>query len=73
MDTNIVDIQGVSVWRCFYVLSNTLATLEAQFMQKLSNTEAGMKKSVAYKKKRVHGNWTARYKKWIFICLFLEY
>ena len=32
-----------------YVLSNTLATFAAQFMKKLINTEAGLKKSVAYK------------------------
>ena len=35
---------------CLYALSNTLATFEAQFMKKLINTEAGLKKSVAYKK-----------------------
>ena len=32
-----------------YVLSNTWATFEAQFMKKFSNTEADLKKSVAYK------------------------
>ena len=32
-------------------LSNNYATFEAQFMRKLSNTEAELKKSVAYKKK----------------------
>ena len=31
-----------------FVLSNTWATFEAQFMKNLSNTEARMKKSVAY-------------------------
>ena len=36
-----------------YVLSNTKATFEAQFMKKFSNTEAELKISVAYKKKRV--------------------
>ena len=30
-----------------------LRTFEDQFMEKLSNTEAELKKSVAYKKKRV--------------------
>ena len=35
------------------VLSNTQATFEVQFMKKLSNTEAEMKKSVPYEKKRV--------------------
>ena len=34
-----------------YVLSNTLVTFEAQFMKKLSNTEAELKKSDAYKTK----------------------
>ena len=33
-----------------YVLSNTQATFQAQFMQKLSNTEGELKKSVAYEK-----------------------
>ena len=37
----------------YNVLSNTQATSEAQFMKKLSNTEADYKKSVACKKKRV--------------------
>ena len=35
---------------CLYVISNTLATFEAQFIKKLSNTETELKKSVAYKK-----------------------
>ena len=35
------------------VLSNTQTTFEVQFMKKLSNTEAEMKKSVPYEKKRV--------------------
>ena len=51
--TNKVNIKGVSAWWCLYVLSNTQATFEAQFMKKLSNTEAELKKSVAYKRKRV--------------------
>ena len=33
------------------VLSKTQATFEVQFMKKLSNTEAEMKKSVPYEKK----------------------
>ena len=33
-----------------YVLSNIWAAFEAQFMRKLSNTDAELKKSVAYKK-----------------------
>ena len=35
------------------VLSNTQATFEVQFLKKLSSTEAEMKKSVPYEKKRV--------------------
>ena len=53
MDKNVLNIKYVSVWWCLYVLSNTEATFEAQFMKKLSNTEAELKKSDAYKKKRV--------------------
>ena len=53
MDTNIANIKSVSVGWCLYVLSNTKATFEAQFMKKLSNTEVELEKSVAYKKKRV--------------------
>ena len=49
MDTNTANEKSVSV--CFYVLSNTEATFEAQFMEKLSNTEAELKKSVVYRKK----------------------
>ena len=33
-----------------YVLSNTEATSEAQFMKKISNTEAELKKCVAHEK-----------------------
>ena len=44
----------VSVQRWLYVLSNTLATLEAQFMKKVSNTTAELKKKKALLiKKRV--------------------
>ena len=50
MDTNIVNKKSVSVWWYLYVLRNTQATFEAQFMQKLSNTEGELKKSVAYEK-----------------------
>ena len=45
-DINTVNKKSVSVWWCFYVLSNT----EAQFIKKLTNTEAELKKYVAYKK-----------------------
>ena len=34
-------------------IKQRLTTFEAQFMKKLSNTEAELKKSVAYKKKRL--------------------
>ena len=51
MDTNIVNIKSVLV-SFFHVLSNTLATFGAQFMKKLSNTEAELKKKRSlYKKK----------------------
>ena len=53
MDTNMANT-SVSVWWCLYVLSNTQATFEAQFIRKLSNTEAELKRTVAYKKKRVN-------------------
>ena len=47
MDTNTVNIRHV--WWCLYVLSNTLATLEAQFMRNLSSIEVELKKRVPYK------------------------
>ena len=50
MNSYIVNIKIVSVWWCFYVLSNTCATFEDQFKKKLSNTEAALKESIAYKK-----------------------
>ena len=53
MDTNIVNIKSVSVWWRLYVLSNTYATLEVQFMKKVSNTVAELKESVAYEIKSV--------------------
>ena len=46
MDINIVNIKTVSV----YVLSNTQAISEVQFMKKLSNTEAELKKALLIKK-----------------------
>ena len=36
---------------CLHVLSNTQATLEVQFMKKLRNTEAELKKRVRQKTK----------------------
>ena len=50
MGTNILNIQRASVWWWSYTLSNAWATFEAQFMKKLSNTDAELKKSVVYKK-----------------------
>ena len=47
----------LSLWWCLYIPSNTLATFEAQFMKNLSNTEAELKESAAYKKKRVFVVW----------------
>ena len=35
---------------CLYVISNIYTTFEAQFMKKLSNTEAELKKSAVYEK-----------------------
>ena len=49
LDTDIRNIKYVSV-TCLYVVSNTWETLEAQFIKKLSNIEAELKKSVSYKK-----------------------
>ena len=43
----------VSVWWWSCAISNTLETSEAEFMKKLSNTEAERIKSVPYKIKRV--------------------
>ena len=34
MDTNMVNIRSVSVWWYLHLLSNTYATLEAQFMRR---------------------------------------
>ena len=50
MGTNLVNIRSVSVWFCVYILSNTEATFETQFMKKLSNTEAKLKKALLMKK-----------------------
>ena len=55
MATNIPNI-ATSVRSCLYVINNTSATFEAQFIKMLSKTEAELKKSVAYIKK-------ARFKK----------
>ena len=53
MDRNIVIINCLRMMMLILIKqhpSNTQATFEAQFMKKLSNTEAGLKKNVAYKK-----------------------
>ena len=50
MGTNLVNIRSVSVWFCVYILSNTEATFETQFMKKFSNTEAKLKKALLMKK-----------------------
>ena len=42
---------------CLYVISNTQTTFEAQFIKKLCNTKAELKKSVAYKKKACNQNF----------------
>ena len=65
---HIVNIRIISVWLCTYVLSNTKPTFEVQFMRKLSNTEADVKKSVSYKK-RVH--FVGTYNKSLFNPFFV--
>ena len=40
--------------RLVYVLSNTQATFEAQFMKKLSNLDAELKKALLIKKACTH-------------------
>ena len=46
MNINILNIKHDLVWWWLYVLSNTKATLEAQFMKKLTNTEDELNKNV---------------------------
>ena len=48
MDTNIVNKKACLSLIMLICLSNALATYEAQFMKKLSTTEAELKKSVPY-------------------------
>ena len=50
MDTNVLNIKSASVRLSLYILNNTQATFEVQFMRKLMNSEARLEKSVAYKK-----------------------
>ena len=47
MDTYIVNIKGVTVWWCLYVLRNTLSIIWSSIHEKV---EAELNKSVAYKK-----------------------
>ena len=49
MDANILNIKSATEWWFLYVLGNTLAIVEAQFMKKLSNSEAELKKKVIKK------------------------
>ena len=49
-ERKLVNIKSVLVWWCLYVLSNTYETFEAQFIKKLNNAEAELKKSVTYTK-----------------------
>ena len=44
------NVKSVSVWWCLCILSNTWGTFEAQFIKKLSNTEAELKKKRYLKK-----------------------
>ena len=50
IDTHILNTNCILVSCWLYVLSNTQATFEAQFMKKLSNTEAELKKALLIKK-----------------------
>ena len=50
MDTSILNIKCPLISWLLYVLSSIYATFKAQFMKKLNNTEAELKKSNDYKK-----------------------
>ena len=51
MDTSIINIENVSLWWYLYACTLIyLSIFETQFLKKLSNTEAELKNSVAYKK-----------------------
>ena len=50
LDRNKLNIKCLSVYWLVYVLENTWATFEVQFMKKRSKTDAELKKSVAHKK-----------------------
>ena len=48
-DTNVINVKIASVWWCTY--RYYVAVFEAQFMKKLSKTEAEFKKIIANKKR----------------------
>ena len=52
VDSNILNIKCISVW-CLYFLNNTQTRFEAQFMEKLSNTERELKDKALLIKKCV--------------------
>ena len=59
MDTNIVNIKSVSEGWCLFVSSNTSVIFKGEFMEKLSNIEAELEKSVAYIKKTCNNDRAA--------------
>ena len=52
--TQIYLTENMSQYNDGYILSNTHAMFQVQFMKILSNNEDEWKKSVAYKKRRVY-------------------
>ena len=55
MDTNILNIKSRYLSMMVLIcIKKHLSKFEAQFIKKLSNTEAEVKKNVAYKKKRLY-------------------
>ena len=57
----MLNIKCVSVSWWLYVLSNTLATFEAQFMKKSNNTESELKKALLIKKCAYCTPWDAEF------------
>ena len=47
-------IYRVPIRQCIYVIINNEATFTAQFIKKLINTEAELKKSIAFKQKNAY-------------------
>ena len=45
---NIVNVKGVSVWWCLYVLSNTWATFQAKICKKVKQHWGWKKKSCIF-------------------------